>query len=342
MTNVEIDALGLGSLRRKMVLGSVVLFAGCGGDQKAAAPLPPDTNLDFGQVVQGKRVEYAFTIRGDTAKDLKILRVRECELCEVAAVDSVVPRGGAAKVQLALDTKNIRGPVDQFSRVFFTDKTRPPVPLRLKGTVVWPVEFTPQNHAYFFTVKGERAQQEIVVQNNEQQPLKILSVASSNPVFRAGIQTLEDGRRYKLTVALDTALSVGKHDARITLTTDNPKYATLPIQAFAQVRNTVATDPSKIDYGLTAFRSIHRLAIRSREVLVTKAGSSDFSVTRATVDLPFMDVEIEPRKRGESAIVTVRIDPKRAKRGEFKGTLLIETNDAKFPLLRVPVTGRLV
>jgi hypothetical protein len=343
MTNVEIDAHGLGRLWRKMVLGSVVLSAGCGGDEKAVAPpLPPDTNLDFGQVVQGKRVEYAFTIRGDTAKDLKILRVRACELCEVTAIDSVVPRGGAAKVQLAIDTKNVRGPVDQFSRVFFTDKTKPPVPLRLRGRVVWPVEFTPQNHAYFFTVKGERAQQEIVLQNNEPQPLKILSVSSSNPVFRPGIQTLEDGRRYKLTVSLDTSVPVGKHDGRITLTTNNPKYTTLPIQAFAQVRNTVATDPSKIDYGLTAFASINRLSIRSREVLVTKSGSSDFSVTRATVDLPFMDVEIEPRKRGESAIVTVRIDPKRAKKGEFKGTLLIETNDAKFPLLRVPVAGKLV
>jgi len=342
MKGVERQARCRRCMQRMALLGALAVVTGCGGDKKAAPALSPDTNLDFGQVVQGKKIEYAFTVRGDTAKDLKILRVRSCELCEVAAIDSVVPRGGAAKVRLLLDTKNIRGAVDQVARVYFTDKTRPPVPLRLRGTVVWPVEFTPQNHAYFFTVKGERAQQEIVLQNNEPQPLKILSVASTNPVFRAGIQTLEDGRRYKLTVTLDTAVPVGKHDARITLTTNNPKYTTLPIQAFAQVRNTVATDPSKVDYGLTAFASINRVSIRSREVLVTKAGSKDFSVTRATVDLPFMDVEIEPHKRGESAIVTVRIDPKRAKKGEFKGTLLIETNDAKFPVLRLPVTGKLV
>lgn len=342
MTNVDGEAHNVGRLPRTILFGSVAFLAGCGGDQKAAQTLPPDTNLDFGKVVQGKRIDYAFTIRGDTARDLRILHVRSCELCEVAAVDSVVPRGGAAKVRVLFDTKNVRGFVDQVSRVYFTDKSRRPVPLRLKGTVVWPVEFTPQNHAYFFTVKGEGARQEIVVENNEPQPLKILSVSSSNPAFRAGLQTLEDGRRYKLIVTLDAAVPVGKHDASITLTTNNPRYTTLAIQAFAQVRNTVAADPSTVDYGLTAFKSINRVSIRSREVLVTKAGSKDFSVTRATVDLPFMDVEVEPHKRGESVIVTVRIDPKRARKGEFKGTLLIETNDAQFPVLRLPVTGKLV
>ena len=329
--NIEkMDAHGLGRLRRIVLLGSIVLFAGCGGDEKTAPPLAPDTNLDFGQAVQGKRIEYAFTIRGDTAKDLRILRVRSCDLCEVAAIDSVVPRGGAAKVRLVLDTKNLRGPVDRTARVYFTDSTRRPVPLRFKGTVVWPVEFTPQNHAYFFTVKGERAQQEIVLQNNEPQPLGILSVASSNPVFLPTVQTLEEGRRYKLIITLDTVVPPGKHDARITLATNNPNYPALPITAFAQVRNTVAVAPSKVDYGLTAFTGINRVAVRSREVRVIKTGSKDFIVTRATVDLPFIDVEIRPQTRGESSIVTVRIDPKRAKKGEFKGTLLIETNDPQF------------
>ena len=342
MTNVERDAHGLGRLWQILLLGPIALFAGCGGDQKTAPPLPPDTNLDFGRVVQGKPIEYAFTIRGDTAKDLKILRVTPCDACEVAAIDSAVPRGGAAKVRLVLDTKNMRGPVNQVARVFFSDTTRRPVPLRFRGTVVWPVEFTPQNHAYFFTVKGEAPQQEIVLENNEAEPLKILSVASSNPQFRAGIQTLEEGKRFKLTVALDTAVPVGKHDGRITLTTNNPKYATIPIIAFAQVRNTVGIAPSKVDYGLTAFTGINRVAVRSREVRVMKPGSKDFSVTRATVDLPFLDVEVKPQKRGESDIVTVRIDPKLAKRGEFKGTLVIETNDPKFPVFRVPVTGKLL
>lgn len=324
------------------LLGALAVVTGCGGDKKAAPALSPDTNLDFGQVVQGKKIEYAFTVRGDTAKELRIGRVRACELCEVGAVDSVVPRGGTAKVTLLFDTKNVRGPVDEIARVYFTDSTRRPVRLRLKGKVVWPVEFDPQSRVYFFTVTGERAERDIVVQNNEPQPLKIVSVTSSNPLFRPGIRTLEEGRRYKVTIALDPAASVGKHDGRITLATDNPKHPAIPLHAFAQVRNTVATDPSKVDYGLTAFASINRVSIRSREVLVTKTGAKDFVVKRATVDVPFMEVEVESHKRGESAIVTVRIDPKRAKKGEFKGTLLIETNDAKFPLLRIPVTGKLV
>ncbi|MDQ3674129.1 MAG: DUF1573 domain-containing protein [Gemmatimonadota bacterium] len=324
------------------LLAALAAVTSCGGDKKAAPALSPDTNLDFGRVVQGKLIEYAFTVRGDSAKDFRIRQVRACELCQVGAVDSVVPRGGAAKVTLLFDTKNVRGPVNEVARVYFTDSTRRPVGLRLKGSVVWPVEFDPQSRVYFFAAKGERAERDIVVQNNESQPLRIASVTSSNPFFRPAIRTLEDGRRYRVTIALDPAVPVGKHEARITLATDNPKYPTLPIHAFAQVRNTVATDPSKVDYGTTAFASIKRVSIRSREVLVTKTGAKDFVVSRATVDLPFMEVVVEPHKRGESAIVRLRIDPKRAKKGEFKGTLLIETNDANFPLLRLPVTGNLV
>ena len=297
---------------------------------------------DFGQVIQGEKIEYAYTIRGDAAKDLKILRVAGCDGCQVAAVDSAVPRAGSAKVRLGLDTKNMRGDVNQISRVFFTDTTRRPVSLRLKGKVVWPVEFTPLSHANFFTVKGQGARQEIVMQNNERQPLVISSVASTNPVFLPTIQTLEEGRKFKLTVTLDTAAPVGKHNARINLATNNPRFPTLSLRSFAQVRNTVAIAPPNVNYGLTAFRGIGRIAVRSREVRVIKAGSKDFNVTRATVDLPFMTVEVRPLKPGESMLVTVRIDPKKAKKGKFKGTLIIETNDAQFPTFRVPVSGDLV
>jgi len=339
-----VHRLGYRRADREWMVTLVLLAVatGCRGEKPAAPALSPDTNFDFGQVVQGKTIDYAFTVRGDSARELRIREVRACELCAVAAVDSVVPRGGAAKVTLAIDTKNVRGPVDAIARVYFTDSARTPVRLRLKGKVVWPVEFEPQSRVYFFTVRGERAERAIVVQNNEPQPLKISSVTSSNPVFRAATQTLEEGRRYKVTISLDPSVPVGKHDGRITLATDNPKYPAIPLQAFAKVRNIVATDPSKVDYGLTAFAGIKRASIRSREVLVSKAGSKDFVVKRATVDVPFLEVEVEPHKRGESAIVTVRIDPKRAKKGEFKGTLLIETNDANFPLLRLPITGNLV
>ena len=323
-----------------LVLLAVV--TGCRGEKPAAPALSPDTNFDFGQVVQGKTIDYAFTVRGDSSRELRIREVRACELCAVTAVDSVVPRAGAAKVTLAIDTKNIRGPLDAIARVYFTDSARTPVRLRLKGKVVWPVEFEPQSRVYFFVVKGEKAEGAIVVQNNEPQPLKIGSVTSSNPLFHAAIRTLEEGRRYRVTISLDPSITVGKHDGRITLATDNPKYPAIPLHAFAQVRDIVATDPSKVDYGLTSLGNIKRVSVRSREILVTKSGSKDFVVKRATVDLPFMEVEVEPHKRGESAIVTVRINPDRAKKGEFKGTLLIETNDAAFPVIRLPITGRLV
>jgi hypothetical protein len=82
--------------------------------------------------------------------------------------------------------------------------------------------------------------------------------------------------------------------------------------------------------------------LREKTVVVQKHHGKGFQVIRATVDNPMLEVTVLPRTAGESFYVRVAIVPKRAKKGELKGTLTIETNEPGAAKLMLPITGTLL
>jgi hypothetical protein len=195
---------------------------------------------------------------------------------------------------------------------------------------------------YFFTATGEPERRDVEVINHQARPLRIVSLTSDNPVFSAAHQTVEDGKRYRISVALDPRTSVGRHQGRIVVRTDNPAYASVPIVATAFVDERISTTPKRVDFSTIALEAVTRPVVGDKQVLVKKYRGTDFRVLRVSTDLPFLDVVAKPHKDGESVMVTIRIQKQRARRGPIRGTLTIETNDPAFPQLKVPITGNLV
>ncbi len=297
---------------------------------------------DFGVVVQGEQLEHVFSVRNDKSTDLFVDRVLVTYASEVVSVDSVLPAGGEGRVRLRTDTRRLRGSLKESARIYFTDPGLDPIWLYLQGRVVLPVEIAPQDRVYFFTVKGEAPEQEILVINHQERPLEILEVTSTNSLFRVESQEIERRNRYRLAVGLDPATPIGRHRSTITVTTDSPDYPSLEIEALAIVEDIVSTSLSRVDFPKIMYDALDMEVVGRKIVLVKKHEGVDFEVVRATTDVPFLTVEVTPDKPGESYLVYVRIVQRRAERGEFEGTLLIETNDPQFPELKLPITGTIV
>ncbi len=299
------------------------------------------TTHNVGEVVQGKVVEHVFILGNEASTDVRISEVLPWA-SEVISVDSVLPAGGEGRVRVRLETQGYEGPINEPIKVRFADEERLPIWFQLRGRVVLPVQVAPKEHVYFFSVTGEAPEEVLEVINHEDEPLQILGVSSDNPLFTATTETLDQGRRYKLTVSLDPAAPPGQHESTITVNTSSSDYSTIEILGWARVKDVVSISISEVYFARFPIESLNMVAVARKTVLVEKHQGTDFQVVRAEGDIPFMDVEIEPKEAGRSFYVHVTIDEDRAEKGEFSGTLIIETNDPNHPRFELPITGEIL
>ncbi len=329
----------IGSVLLLLALAAVIVYL----TQRSTADVEESRSPTayFGEVVQGETVEHTFMIGNDEPVDLRITEVVS-RLSTVSVVDSVVPAGGETAVRLAIDTRRMKGPISEVAQIVFAGD-REPEYLSLRGRVVLPLQLTPQDRVYFLnTVRGEPATEEILVINHRPDPVRLLSVESSDPTFQVRADTLSDGRRYQLRVDLNPEAPPGRYEGTITLRTDSPEDAVREIPALAIVRDLVNTSISRVDFSTTLISGLDFQAAARRTVQVRRHQGTDFEVTAATTDVSMLDVEIEPRTPGESYLVHLSINRERVVPGAFSGTLRIETNDPTAPLLELPITGTLL
>lgn len=307
-----------------------------GGVEAARSP-----TAYFGEVVQGDTVDYTFLIGNDQGVDLRISEVIP-SFATVLSADSLLPLGGEAAVRLRIETQNLKGPIEEFTRVVLEGEPEP-LWLRLRGRVVEPLQLSPQDRIYFLNVvRGQNPTQEILVINHRADPVRLLSATSDLPSFLVSVDTLREGRRYALNVQLAEGTEVGRHEGIITLSTDSPEFPVREIPALAIVRDYVSTSISHLDFATTIFEALRFQGASRRTVLVRRHEGTDFQVTAATTNVPMLDVEIVPQVPGERYLVHVSISEERATAGPFSGTLRIETNDPTAPVLELPISGTLL
>jgi hypothetical protein len=318
-------------------------FIACGRDAPAATR---GGDVDFGIVVQGKKLEHTFLVRNDKPTPVTIARVSGCAYCAIAPFDSVIPPGKEARIPIAIETSNMRGPIGQRLEVALREPGVPQprsVYFRVRGGVVFPYELTPDNRVYFFGVEGQPQRDTVLLTSHREKPLKILGITSDNPRITARQVTYENGRRYRFDVALAPGTPAGTHRATVRVRTDSPDLETFVIRVLASLDRVVDTSPRRVFYSTVPLARLgESKGLREKTVLVKKYRGKDFQVVRATVDNPMFDVTVEPKVAGESYYVRVTLAPKRAKKGALSGTLTIETNDPAFPKLTLPITGMVV
>ena len=303
--------------------------------------LSDETTFDFGIAVRGQPVEHVFGIPNDGSDELVVATVTP-GVSRVTSVDSIVPVGGMGRIAVSLPTDSWRGMIDELVKVEFAGEGGEAVWLRLKGRIVQPVQLDPRDRVYFRTVKGEGPSPEIELINHQERPLEIEGISSSNALFAIQSEEIDRGRRYRLTVFLDPTAPVGQHEGTITLTTDSPEFASIDIPARAWVKDSVNTSIARISYSTIPMDALDIQAASVKTVRVEKHAGTDFEIMSATTDVPILDVEVEPENPGTSYLIHVRIVEERARPGEIKGTLTIETNDPARPRIELPIEGTIL
>ena len=303
------------------------------------------TTFRFASAQAGAVLEHDFVLKNEGSAPLRIMRVQMTSPLIVTGMPASLAPGTEARIRVRLDTSGLRGRFPGAIQVSLNDPDLPEANLVFEGVIVPPIEVSPAPAFFLAGRRGEARQASVEIINHEAEPLRIDEVRRPSDRFSTKLETLEDGRRYRLTLFLRPDGPGGRHSEPIVLTTSSPSQPTLTIVANTYLRERVYTFPDAVDIGTLSLADINRdpelLERMAQTLMVYQLGGEDFKVTLRT-NLPQLIVRSERGPQRDRYQNTLTLIQQKLKPGSIQGSIFIETNDKAFPLLVVPVFGDIV
>ena len=215
----------------------------------------------------------------------------------------------------------------------------------IRGYPVEGIDYDPLPAIFTAVTRGAVHEASLEITNRRPAPLQIVDIVNPSRRFTARVETLEEGKRFRLVVTLKGEGPAGKQQDILELKTNLEDAPVLRIPVNTYVREKVRTFPDSVFMGrfsISEIRDDPALAKRRAQILmVYRDGTNQFQA-QVTSDLPFLKISSERGPQGDRYENAIWIDPDLAQPGEIKGHIIIETNDPDIPKLSVPVTGRLL
>jgi len=185
----------------------------------------------------------------------------------VTGFDPVIPPGGVGKVTASLGTHRYAGVVTKSISVYSNDPKNARAMLRLKGTVLVPIEVRPSERVQFNGKAGAVRPQELLLVSREGEPFDILGLKKRSPHLEVVLEpapesakTRADGSRaparepaegavagghaaYKATLSVAEDVPIGRLSDIVILTTNHPKVPRLEIRVGGQIDGEVRVRP---------------------------------------------------------------------------------------------------
>ena len=325
---------------------ALVLSAGLATAAVAQKPpvLAGQPSFNFGKVLRGAALEHTFTIVNDSGSPLYVKRVRLTPPLLPVHLPKQIPAGGQAEVRVKLDTKDVGGLYEGSVLLSFDDPKIDDVELTVTGRVILPLEADPPV-IVLTAQRGEKAEASVEIINHDAEPVIIDPPIYLPSHFTMRLETLEPGRRYRLTLVMDPNGPAEKNKQTILLKTNSKIARELTIAAYTYLHERVYTFPDIVELGGLRLEDIRRgpdLVKRTAQTLmVYRKGTADFQAKFST-DIPQMVIGAERGPMGDRYQLTVSLAPGKLEAGTIRGNIFIDTNDKEFPRLTVPVVGEII
>ena len=303
-----------------------------------------ETRFSFGTVRQGTAITREFVLRNAGAAAVRILGVRATAPLLLGRMSAQIAPGTEAKLRVQLDTSKLSGPFEGEILISLNDPELPEAVLQVEGRINPPIELSPRPVFFVAGQRGRPKQAAIEIINHEPEPLRIESVEHPRERFTTKLETIEEGRRYRLSLMLNPAGPGGKQTETILVKTSSRTRPLLSIAANTYLRERVYTFPDAVDLGALRLEDLKAhpdlLQRTAQTLMVYQSGGADFQVKLRT-DLPVLDLKSERGPKGDRYQSTVTLIGEKLQAGPIEGSIVIETNDPDFPNLTVPVRGEI-
>ena len=320
----------------------LVTVSATGATARASQITVVDADFDFGRVLKGTLVEHQFVLKNGRAVPLVIGAVTLTPPLTLVAAPASIAAGTQAIVRVRLDTSRVTGLFEGRIALSIADADEANVDLTFTGTVYQTVEAVPRPAFFVVTERGQTQQQSIELISHESDPLVIKGVSYPTDRFATRLETIEPGKRYRLTITLDGTGGGGRRTDPIIVTTSSRSTPVVRIAANTFVRERVYTFPESVDLGSFPLGAVEAnpalLEKLAQTLMVYRKGTRGFDV-KVSTDLDGLDIRAERGPLGDRWQLTISLKRGSLKPGPLKGTIVLETNDPEFPRLSIPVSG---
>ena len=298
----------------------------------------PEAQFDFGEVLAGAVVEHDFALRNLGSGPMLIEKVSMTAPLLVTQMPHEVTAGAEGKIHFKLDTANLEGRFEGAILVSLNDPALPQANLTLAGRVVRPIEVTPMPAFFVPGQRGRGGWAAIEIVNHEPQPLRIDKIENATDRFGTSLEILKPGQRYRVTLTLKPDGPSGKSVEPIVIRTSSRKMPVLKLDANTYLFERVHNFPEVVNFGTLRVGEAGGAAL---SLMIYQEGGTDFQV-KLNTDVPFLSLQGERGQKADRYQVKITLITEKIRVGPIKGFIFIDTNDAEFPRVIVPVSGQIV
>lgn len=299
----------------------------------------------FGRVDQGSVVSQTFRLRNAGDSPLRIEQAKfSMPGMRIRARQEIAP-GETAEVKIEWDTRGYNLEVEGQTLLVLNDPQQPRVILTSSGEVRAPLEILPRPALYLSQYRDEPATGSLEIRNNRDEPLKIERIEPLGSHFQASLETLEDGKRYRLVVKGADKAELGRHREAVVLHTSDPAHPRLHIEVNTLVKADVSISQDSVDFGRLSLAELQRHPDRLellRQTLIVRNRAGDMRITGLQSGLAGLQLSPLPEAAAQAFKIDVGLDPARLKPGPLDGQIELRTDNPAMARLSIPVSGEIV
>ena len=196
--------------------------------------------------------------------------------------------------------------------------------------------FKESTHDFGVVARGAKVEYSFVVENNNEEDIRIESVSSSCGCStpRVTKQVLKSWETAEIVVTLDTRGFTGRKDATITVKFSPPYAAEFQLHVHAYIRSDIVVQPGAVEFG-----SVSQGAGAQKTLAINYAGRNDWKIEQVQCTDPHIETSLvetgrTPGQVNYSLAVKLKQD---APPGYIRDQLTLVTNDIDAHAARVPV-----
>ena len=301
---------------------------------------PGHETFDFGTIGIEEEWQHTFQFENNGSAALEIKDVNLTPPLVVTRMPVRIQPGQRASVTVRLETPRDKGDFRGAVVVNFKGEASKPLVFWVVGKVVPPIEFDPMPMLFVSTQRGQEKTASIEIISHEAEPLEILRVEYSSSRFTAGVEALEPGRRYRLSLTIKGDGPAGRMTDTMTLVTSSRAHPFLEVPANTNLNERVHAFPDAIDFGTISTVSLKAGSqtpeALSASLMVYQEGGKDFRVSAET-DVPFLQLSTFQANVKDRYEIRLTLVPEKLKSGPVNGSIVILSNDPEFQRLTIPV-----
>lgn len=301
---------------------------------------------DFGRVPHGEKIRHSFRVHNAGDAPLELTGARMSDSGMTSQMPPIILPGEDGSIAVEWSTGNAVGTLRGRVSVLTNDPASPEVPLVLQGKVYGPLDVDPFPAVFLSAFRDEDVRRELTFTSNQPSPVDLRLAASTGGHFRATFEPIVEGKTWRVTVRVEPGTAPGRYEESLRLQSDDPAIGAVRVPVHLFVKADLYADPDTFDFGEVPLERVRKqpgvLALLRQAVFVKKRRGG-FHVRTVRSDVAALDLQTTPPS-GESGSFEIfaglRSDALQP--GSLHGTVTIETDDPEFPILKIPVRGRIV